>query len=426
MISQDPEQAEATVDARPARPFDSADSRVPLYAPEFAADPYSVYREMRVRYGSLVPVELAPGVHATLVIGYRTGLRILHDPENFPADPREWQKNVPEDCPVLPLLQWRPTASRTSGPEHTRYRQASAAALDAVDLHTIRADVERIAIQLISTFSLNTGVMDLIQHYAFPLAFEVMNTMLGCPPQIAQKIAAAAAAIVEGVGAEDGNRLLMAAIMELVELKSAKPGDDLATRLLRHPARLDTEELLEQFAVLYAGGIEPLQNLITNTLLLILTDDRFAGSVLGGSLSTRDALDEVLFNNPPMANLAFSYPRYPILVDGVWLPAHQPVVISFAGCNDDPEISNGGPIGNRAHLAWSAGSHMCPARTLAYLVAQEAVEQLLDALPEMRLAVPEHELSWRPGPFQRALVTLPVILGTPMTFKNLSSLDIPG
>ncbi|MET9030792.1 cytochrome P450 [Nocardia sp. NPDC004168] len=411
MMSQDPEHAEILSDVHQTSPFDTADTRIPLYLPEFSADPYRAYRDMRRRYGSMVPVELAPGVHATLVIGYRTALRILHDPEHFSADPREWQKDVPSDCPVLPLLKWRPTASRTSGWEHARYRGASSAALAAVDLHILRANVERIAIRLIGTFRAEVGVVDLVRHYAFPLAFDVMNTILGCPPEIAQKIAAAAAAIVEGVGAEEGNEMLRAAILELVTLKSAEPGDDLATRLLRHPAQLNTEELLEQFAVLYAGGIEPLQNLITNTLLLILTDNRFAGSVLDGSLSTRDALDEVLFNNPPMANLAFTYPRYPILIDDVWLPAHQPVVISLAGCNDDPTISTSDPAGNRAHLAWGAGPHVCPARTMAYLVAQDAIDQLLDALPEMRLAVPAHELSWRPGPFQRALVTLPAIPG---------------
>ncbi|MEV5839686.1 cytochrome P450, partial [Nocardia sp. NPDC052112] len=43
--------------------------RVPLYSPEFAANPHRVYDEMRRQYGSLAPVELAPGVPATLVVG---------------------------------------------------------------------------------------------------------------------------------------------------------------------------------------------------------------------------------------------------------------------------------------------------------------------------------------------------------------------
>jgi hypothetical protein len=33
---------------------------------------------------------------------------------------------------------------------------------------------------------------------------------------------------------------------------------------------------------------------------------------------------------------------------------------------------------------------------------------LLDALPEMDLAVAEEDLTWRPGPWHRALAALPV------------------
>ncbi len=62
--------------------------RVALYAPEFAADPHAAYRRMRRVHGPLVPVELAPGVPATLVIGYYQARRILNDPLHFPADPR--------------------------------------------------------------------------------------------------------------------------------------------------------------------------------------------------------------------------------------------------------------------------------------------------------------------------------------------------
>jgi cytochrome P450 len=131
--------------------------------------------------------------------------------------------------------------------------------------------------------------------------------------------------------------------------------------------------------------------------------------VLGGSLSTRDAIDEVLFNDPPLANVCATYPLQPILLDNTWLPAHQLVLISLAGCNNDPAIGGGDRTGNRSHLAWSAGPHACPAKSVSYLIAQDAVDQLIDALPEMRLAVPPHELAWRSGPFHRALTALPVV-----------------
>ncbi|MGY4103128.1 cytochrome P450 [Nocardia sp. R16R-3T] len=388
-------------------PTESPDRTVPLYSPEFAADPHRVYREMRSRYGSLAPVELAPGVPATLVLGYSTAVRILNDPERFPADPRTWQQNVPAECPVLPIMAWRPTASRNDGADFQRYRHAISASIDQVDLYALHAVVEEIAVPLIDAFC-RTGTADLIRQYAFPLTFEVLNVLLGCPPEIGQRVATGMAALVEGVDAEDGNTMISAAILELVTLKRSRPGSDITSLLLRQPAELNEEEMVHQVASHYGAGIEFQQNLIVNTLLLILADERLGDSFLGGSMSTRDALDEVLFNDPPLANFLTTYPRQPILLDDVWLPAHQPIVISMAACNNDPAIRVEDRIGNRSHLAWGIGPHACPAQSLAYLVAQDAIDQLLDALPEMRLAFSDDKPTWRPGPFHRALEALPV------------------
>ncbi|MEV0107470.1 cytochrome P450 [Nocardia sp. NPDC050799] len=388
-------------------PQNSTGPRVPLYSDEIATTPQRAYQDMRRRYGSLVPVELAPGVPATLVIGYHTALRILNDPAHFPADSRIWQQDVPRDCPVRSMLEWRPAAIRSTGSEHARYRRATVAGIDGVDLFGMHSTVEQIAIPLIDSFC-GTGSAELIGQYAFPLTFAVVNSMLGCPAEIGQRAAAGMAAMFEGVDAEAGNMMFGRAMADLVGLKRSRPGDDVVTRLLADPADLNDEEMLHQVLSFYGAGIEPLQNLIVNTLRLMLTDERFAGGILGGSLSTRDALDEVLFTDPPLSNYSVSFPRQPILIEGVWLPAHQPVVISMAGCNNDPAIATGAYTDNRSHLSWSIGPHSCPAKSVAYLVAQDAIDQLLDALPEIRLAVPAAELTWRPGPFHRSLTALPV------------------
>ncbi|MFC4128002.1 cytochrome P450 [Nocardia rhizosphaerae] len=389
-----------------------------MYAPEFAADPQAAYRRMRERFGPLVPVELAPGIRATLVIGYHTAVRILNDPEHFPADPRMWQRDIPPDCPVLPMLQFRPAALRTTGAEHARYRQANVAALAGVDLYAMHTTVEQFAIPLINSFCAR-GSADLLSEYAFPLVFQALNAMLGCTPQIGQQVATGMAQIFEGDDAEAGNELLSSALTDLVGLRQREPGEDVATRLLQHSAALTDEELVHQLLVLYGAGIEPMLNLVVNTLRLMLTDDRFAGNVLGGSLSTRDALDEVLFTDPPLANFCMTYPRQPTLVENTWLPAHEPVVISMSACNNDPAIAGRDVVDNRAHLAWSAGPHGCPAKPVAYLIVQDAIDQLLDALPELTLAVPADDLVWRPGPFHRSLAALPV------TFPKTPPLPMP-
>jgi hypothetical protein len=103
-----------------------------------------------------------------------------------------------------------------------------------------------------------------------------------------------------------------------------------------------------------------------------------------------------------------TYPTHDVEYEGVVLPKDQPVVISLAAANTDPMLTAEHREGNRAHLAWSAGAHTCPAQGQARLITSVAIEKVLDALPEMELAVPDRLLKWRPGPFHRALTALPV------------------
>ncbi|MEV0299105.1 cytochrome P450 [Nocardia sp. NPDC050710] len=393
-------------------PVDTNDDRFPLYGEEFTRDPRAAYEVLRGRYGTLAPVELAKGVPATLVLDYATAVRILHDPEHFPVDPRPWQQTVPDDCPLRPMMEWYPAARYTDGYEHARYRQASAAAIDEVDLHAMHATVENLATPLVERW-ITAGSADLASQYVFPLVFAVLNQAIGCPAEIGQRVAAGMAARFDSTASSgQGMDMLTGALTELVHLKRAQPGDDMTTRLMNHRDNLDEREVVAQLMSFYGAGIEPQRNLILNTLHLMLIDDRFGGGLLSGSLSTRDALDEVLFNDPPMANFCTTYPRQPTLIDTTWLPAHQPVVISIAACNSAP-ITNGDRTGNRSHLAFSTGTHTCPARPMAYQVAEDAIDYLLDLAPDIRLAVPADELEWRPGPFHRALTALPVVFPAP-------------
>jgi cytochrome P450 len=193
--------------------------------------------------------------------------------------------------------------------------------------------------------------------------------------------------------------------------------------LLAHPAQLTDEEMVHQLILLLGAGVEPEQNLIANALRLLLSDDRFAGDLSGGSMPVEDALDEVLWTDPPMANYGTTYPTRTLDFGGTLLPETEPVLISFAAANTDPALDAEQRAGNRAHLAWSAGPHACPAQSHARVIASVGLEKLLDGLPDMELAVPVDDLTWRPGPFHRALTSLPVRfppVPVPVQFDDMS------
>ncbi|MFI5642032.1 cytochrome P450 [Streptomyces goshikiensis] len=387
--------------------------RIALYEAAFAADPHAAYAAMRAQYGPFVPVDLAPGVPATLVIGYDQARRILNDETRFPADPRMWQQTVPDTCPVRPMMEWRPNALRAAGDAHSRYRAANTAALGGVDQHRLHALVQQVTADTITEFR-TAGRADLLSQFAWPISFRILSALLGCPDEIGRRIADGMAKIFDGANAASGNQILGQAAADLVALRRRHPGRDITSRLIAHPSRLDDTELTHQLVTLYGAGIEPLTNLITNTLLRLLQDEDFAATVHAAGASVREALDTVLYRDPPLANFCISYPPHPVNVDGLQLPAHQPVVISMAACNNDPALGEAsGGSGGRAHLSWSTGPHACPARSDAYLIAETAITHLLDALPEMDLACPPEDLTWRPGPFHRALTHLPIHFPAP-------------
>ncbi len=141
-----------------------------------------------------------------------------------------------------------------------------------------------------------------------------------------------------------------------------------------------------------------------------------AGGRQSGML-IEEAMDHVLWNQTPIANYATHYPVRDVDLGGHVAEADTPVVISFAGANADPALAEARRAHSKgAHLAWGAGPHACPAKDPAQVIASTAVERLLNALPDLTLAVAEKELEWRPGPFHRALVSLPVTFSpTPAT-----------
>ncbi|RAY16003.1 cytochrome P450 [Actinomadura craniellae] len=377
-----------------------------MYGPEFAADPGAVYARLR-RHGPFGPVELAPGVPATLVVGYEAALQVLRDPATFPKDARRWEKDVPADCPVLPMMGYRPNCLMTDGGVHARLRGAVTDSLERIDTGALRDHVERTADDLIDRFT-TAGEADLVARYARALPLLVLIEMFGCPREIADRIVTGMSGIFEGLDAERANAEINRGVADLIALKRARPGADVTTWMLNHPAELTEDELGQQLVVLIGAGAEPEQNLIANTLRLLLADDRFAGDLSGGSLPVEDALDEVLWTDPPMANYGVTYPERDLVLGDALLPADQPVVVSFAAANTDPAMASDHRTGNRAHLAWSTGPHTCPAKGPARLIASVAIERLLDRLPDLELAVPAAELEWRPGPFHRALAALPV------------------
>lgn len=394
---------------------------VPLYGAEFARDPYAVYDRLRA-YGDLAPVEIAPGVGAMLVTDYRAALDLLHDPVTWSKDATVWMDSVPEDSAVMPMLRGRPNALFTDGDVHARYRRVITDSFSQLEPHELRRHVKEVADTLIARFG-QDGQVDLVGQYARLLPLLLFNRVFGLPDSKGDLLIAGISGMFDSKTPEEAaaaDAAYTRYIGELTETKKQQRGPDLTSWFMDHPEALSEEEVIHQIVVTMGAGYEPMANLIGNALNRMLADDRYYSTLSGGGLTPRDALHDVLRNDPPMANYSAHYPKRDVYFHGVWLRAGQLVLVSYAAASTQGGRTAPGEragvtsSGQGAHLAWAAGPHACPVQQPALLIATTAIERLTAWLSDLEPLVPTHELTYRHGPFQRALERLPARF-TPIT-----------
>jgi cytochrome P450 len=163
--------------------------------------------------------------------------------------------------------------------------------------------------------------------------------------------------------------------------------------------------------LMISAGYETTTTWIAQTLRLMLADARFAGRLRGGRLGLDDALDEVLWRDPPMSNMPARYALVDCELAGQPIQRGDALILGMAAANADPRVHTDDPwleIGNRSHLAWSAGPHACPAQRAGRMITRIAVDTALHRLHDVTLAIPADEVMLLPSPWTRCPASLPV------------------
>ncbi|GHJ01715.1 cytochrome P450 [Streptomyces olivaceus] len=385
---------------------------------EYQQTPSQLYRSLRREHGAVAPVLLDGDIPAWLVLGYSELSYVTANDELFARDSRRWNQwaNIPEDWPLLPFVGYQPSVLFAEGEEHQRRAGVITEALEGIDQFQLARECRQIADQLIASFA-GSGEAELMSVYTHELAMRATLAMIGMPHSgdDTQRMVADLRVSLDAAEGDDpvaayarvGER-----IQRLIADKRERPGSDITSVMLHHPAGLSEEELVQDLITVIAAAQQPTANWICNTLRLLLTDERFAVSVSGGRLSVGEALNEVLWLDTPTQNFIGRWAVRDTQLGGRRIQAGDCVVLGLAAANTDPQIWPEGHVGaeNAAHLSFSSGEHRCPfpAPQLADVVARTAVETLLERLPDLVLAVAPEKLTWRPSIWMRGLASLPV------------------
>ncbi|MFI6503050.1 cytochrome P450 [Nonomuraea typhae] len=434
------------------------------------------FEQLRTHWGDLAWVELEPGVGAWLVMGYQEILTVTRQEKLYSRDARNWrlfqEGVVPPDSGLGPMMFWRPNVIGADGAEHRRLRRPLDDGVAAIDQRRMRRSVEELCAGLIAGFR-DRGEADLVGEYAAVIPMLAIADLFGLGAGQGHELPAALRALFGSAeDSQDGNRRFEEILGGVMNARRQEPADDLTSRFLRHRDLRGEAEVLQSMVVMISAAQETTTTWISQTLRLMLTDPRFAGRMRGGRLGVDDALDEVLWRDPPMTNMPARYALRDTELGGRRIARGDALVLGLAAANADPRAhrppdprahrppdprapygqdqsgarhgrdqsgarhgrdqsgarhgrarpgaapgrdqSGAAPaieLGNRAHLAWSAGPHVCPAPVPARVIARTAVETALHLLPDVRLAVPPAELTPYPSPWTRCPAALPVVFG---------------
>ncbi|WP_406386572.1 cytochrome P450 [Streptomyces sp. NBC_00211] len=386
-----------------------------LYGPDAEADPMGTYEKLRAEHGAVAPVLVHGDLPAWLVLGHRENLDVARTPSRFARDPRHWRDmqegNVPADHPLTPMTAWQPACHLVDGVEHERLRGAITESLERFDRRGIRRYVKRFADQLIDAFA-QSGRADLVRDFAEPLPMLVMTQLVGAPESYGPRLVEAARDMLRGTEtALTSFEYVSATLRELVARKRVEPGRDFTTWMLEHPTALGDDEVVEHLRLVLIAAFETTANLIANTVRMVLTDRRFRANLSGGHMTLPDALEQVLWDEPPFMTMIGRWATGDTELGGARIKAGDMLLLGLAAGNLDPEIRPDTTVpvhGNRSHLAFSSGPHECPGQDIGRAIADTGIDTLLARLPDLELAVPEDELQWTSSLLSRHLVSLPV------------------
>ncbi|MFJ4921181.1 cytochrome P450 [Streptomyces sp. NPDC088725] len=379
-----------------------------------SVDPQAAYRALREDWGNVAKVELEPGVPAWLVMGYRELLTITRQEQIYSRDSRVWRHLydgvVTPDSGLLPMMGWQPSVIGTDGAEHRRLRKPLDDGIARIDQRRVRRHVEHLCTGLIAEFS-ERGSADLVTEYATIVPMLSLASLFGLDSIESQELLDALIALFGSApDSQIGGRHFEQILLETVRERRKAPTDDMTTVFINHPNLRNEAERLQSIVVMISAGNETVTAWISHTLRLMLTDRRFAARLHGGRLGVDDALDEALWRDPPMNNMPARYALHDTELDGRLIQRGDCLILGHAAANDDPAIrreEGDEEWGNRAHLAFSAGPHVCPAQVPARLITRTAVNTALHLLPDMKLSIPAEEVAWRYSPWTRIPVALP-------------------
>lgn len=388
--------------------------------PDLSGCPYEAYAQLREAGGAHQAVQ-PNGGRVWVISRYADVKALLSDPR-MSIEARS-SRNGYQGFGLPPALD--ENLLNIGDEAHTRLRRLVSSAFTPRRVEDQREHVQAVLDRLVAAMATN-GRADLVTELAAPAPLIVICDLLGIPESDGAAFQAYTRSLMTP---NDPNRpstrelvtSMHDCLVDLIRRKRAEPADDLLTAMIAArdgDDRLTENELTSLAFLILWAGFETTVHLIANGIAALLTEPHLADIVRQEpdphTLRMAALVEELLRRDGPMLTAIRRFPLQDIKIGERIIPAGETVLLSLASANRDPQfVAEPDDIDldrtTSGHLGFGHGPHYCLGAPLARMEVRTALWTAIHRLPDLALAIPDQDLSWRPDARQHALTALPVI-----------------
>ncbi|MEU9646941.1 cytochrome P450 [Streptomyces sp. NPDC048188] len=372
-----------------------------ILSAEFAANPYPVYRMMR----ESAPLVRHEATQSWIVSRYEDVERVFKDRAGqFTTENYDWQLEPVHGRTILQL----------SGREHAVRRALVAPAFRGADLQErFLPVIERNSRELIDAFR-HTGRADLVADYATRFPVDVIADMLGLDKADHDRFHGWYTSVIAFLSNLSGDPAVAAAgartrtefaeyMIPVIRERREKPGDDLLSTLCAAEVdgvRMSDDDIKAFCSLLLTAGGETTDKAIAGIFANLLAHPEQLAAVRADRSLIPRAFAETLRYTPPV-HMIMRQAATDVTLSGGTIPAGATVTCLIGAANRDDsryrdpdrfdimrdDLTTTTAFSAAAdHLAFALGRHFCVGALLAKAEVETGVGQLLDALPDLRIA----------------------------------------
>ena len=367
--------------------------------------------------GSLARVRLWDGSLPWLITGYRDVRAVLGD-RRFSAD---------NTAPGFPLVSESTAAGlqnrsfiRMDDPQHQRLRRMLTGDFRIQRMQELQPQIVQIVDQLLDQLIAAGPPADLVAGFALPLPSLVICLLLGVPYAdhefFQQRSRILLDRTVEPAAARQANTELSDYLAELAGRKAVEPDGGLLSELVIEyelTGQISRHETTQMARLLLIAGHETTANMTALAVLTLLQNPAQLAELRADPQLIPAAVEELLRYLSVVHGGITRVATENVQLGEVLIRAGDGVICMINVANRD-HAQFGADTGldvrrdARRHLAFGYGVHQCLGQPLARLELQIALRAVLRRLPNLALARPIEQLSFRDEMVVYGVQELPV------------------